>query len=189
VEVDTMKRSTTILSVSALVVAIALTFAIVPSMAQTPPPPIAVEELTSVDGVSVRGAFTDDVAAQLRTKRDGRATGVINMKDPSRIAVARITVQPGAQFPWHTHHGPVVVSVAQGELIVVDANDCIERAYHAGSAFIDPGRGNVHTAFNPGPGVTILAATFLEAPASGPLTLPVAAPADCQVTVGPHTGH
>jgi quercetin dioxygenase-like cupin family protein len=186
-----MKQRATILSITTLVVVIALTFTIVPSMAQTPPPPIAVEELTSSNGVPVRGAFTDDVAAQIRTKLDGRATGVINMKDPSRVAVARITVQPGAQFPWHTHHGPVVVSVVQGELVYVNANDCIERQYPAGSAFIDPGRGNVHTAFNPGPGVTILAATFLEAPASGPLTVTsgVVAPANCQITVGPHTGH
>jgi quercetin dioxygenase-like cupin family protein len=186
-----MKRRTTILTISMLVVAIALTFTIVPSMAQTPPPPIAVEELTSSNGTPVRGAFTDDVAAQLRTKLDGRATGVINMKDPSRIAVARITVQPGAQFPWHTHHGPVVVSVVQGELVYVNADDCIERRYPVGSAFIDPGRGNVHTAFNRGAGVTILAATFLEAPASGPLTVTsgVVAPADCQVTVGSHAAH
>jgi quercetin dioxygenase-like cupin family protein len=184
-----MKQRATILSITTLVVAIALTFTIVPSMAQTSPPPIAVEELTSSNGVPVRGAFTDDVAAQLRTKLAGRATGVINMKDPSRIAVAKITVQPGAQFPWHTHHGPVVVSVVQGELVVVNADDCVERVYGAGSVFIDPGRGNVHTAFNRGAGITILAATFLEAPASGPLTLPVPAPADCQITVGPHTGH
>jgi quercetin dioxygenase-like cupin family protein len=186
-----MMQRATILSITTLVVVIALTFTIVPSMAQTPPPPIGVEELTSSNGVPVRGAFTDHVAAQIRTKLDGRATGVINMKDPSRIAVARITVQPGAQFPWHTHHGPVVVSVVQGELIYVNANDCIERQYPAGSAFIDPGRGNVHTAYNPGPGVTILAATFLEAPASGPLTVTsgVVAPVNCQITVGPHTGH
>jgi quercetin dioxygenase-like cupin family protein len=186
-----MKRRTTILSVTTLVVAIALTLTIVPSMAQTSPPPIAVEELTSVNGVPVRGAFTADVAAQLRTKLDGRATDVINMKDPSRIAVARITVQPGAQFPWHTHHGPVVVSVVQGELVVVNADDCVERAYGAGSVFIDPGRGNVHTAFNRSAAVTILAATFLEAPASGPLTVTsgVVAPADCQITVGSHTAH
>jgi quercetin dioxygenase-like cupin family protein len=186
-----MKRRTTILSITALVVAIALTFAILPSMAQVTPPAIAVEELTSVDGAAVRGGFTDDVAAQLRTKLDGRATGVINVKDPSRVAVARITVQPGAQFPWHTHHGPVVVSVVQGELVYVNADDCVEREYRAGSAFIDPGRGNVHTAFNRGPGVTVLAATFLEAPASGPLTVTggVVAPANCQITVGHHTAH
>jgi quercetin dioxygenase-like cupin family protein len=186
-----MRRRTTILSVTTLVVAIALTFTIVPSMAQVTPPPIAVEELTNVNGVPVRGAFTDDVAAQIRTKMDGRATGVMNMNDPSRIAVARITVQPGAQFPWHTHHGPVVVSVVQGELVYVNANDCKERPYGAGTAFIDPGRGNVHTAFNRGPGVVILAATFYEAPASGPLTVTsgVVVPTDCEITVGPHTGH
>jgi hypothetical protein len=37
----------------------------------------------------------------------------------------------------------------------------------------------------------VLLATFLEAPASGPLTLTagVQAPADCSVSVGPHVGH
>jgi hypothetical protein len=186
-----MRRRTTILSTTSLVAAVALTFTIGPSVAQVTPQPIAVEELTSVNSVPFRGGFTDDVTAQIRTKLDGRSTDVINMRDPSRIAVARITVQPGAQFPWHTHHGPVVVSVVQGELVYVNANDCVERTYGTKSAFIDPGRGNVHTAFNRGPGVTILAATFFEAPATGPLTVTsgVVAPANCRVAVGPHTGH
>jgi redox-sensitive bicupin YhaK (pirin superfamily) len=80
-------------------------------------------------------------------------------------------VQPGAQFPWHTHHGPVVVNVVEGELVYVNANDCVERPYAAGTAFIDPGRGNIHTAFNRTGSPTVLLATFLEAPASGPLTI------------------
>jgi hypothetical protein len=63
-------------------------------------PPILVEPLTP------RGQFTDDVHLQLRVKPEGRPTGVINVADPSRTVVARITVQPGAQFPWHTRSGP-----------------------------------------------------------------------------------
>jgi quercetin dioxygenase-like cupin family protein len=172
-------------------VALALTigavgaFATLPSLAQEGPPPISVELLTG------RAEFTDDVAAQLRIRLDGRAANVLNLKDPSRTAVARITVQPGAQFPWHTHPGPVIVNVAQGHLVYVNADDCVQRDYPAGTAFVDPGRGNVHTAFNPTDGVTILLATFFEVPQAGPLTITegVEAPADCHIEVGTHGSH
>src|ERR687898_2948775 len=118
-----------------------------PSRAQVPPPPILVEPLTP------RSAFTDDVRGQFRIKLEGHGTNVVHMHDPSNTLVAKITVQPGAQFPWHTHPGAVIVNVAQGELVYVQASDCVERSYPAGTAFVDPGHGNVHTAFNPTDGV------------------------------------
>lgn len=147
-----------------------------PLRAQAPPPPILVEPLTP------RSLFTDDVQGQFRIKLDGHATTVVNMQDPSLSVVAKITIQPGAQFPWHTHSGPVVVNVAQGELVYVEASDCIERPYPVGTAFVDPGHGHVHTAFNRTGGVTVLYATFFEVPAQGPLTITqgIEAPA-CQV--------
>jgi quercetin dioxygenase-like cupin family protein len=148
---------------------------VMPSAAQEPPPPIATEFLTG------RAVFTDDVDLQVKIKLDGKATKVINVKDPSRTVVARFTVQPGAQFPWHTHRGPVVVNVAEGELVYVGAEDCVEREYPAGTAFVDPGHGHVHTAFNPTDDVTVFVATFFEAPAEGPLLIPAEAPADCLI--------
>ena len=69
---------------------------VMPSGAQQPPPPIATEFLTG------RATFTDDVDLKVKFKLDGKATGVVNADDPSRTVVARFTVQPGAQFPWHT---------------------------------------------------------------------------------------
>jgi quercetin dioxygenase-like cupin family protein len=143
--------------------------------AQTPPPPIAVEVLTQ------RAVFTDDVSLQIRNKLDGHATNVSNSHSPSRTVVAKITVQPGAQFPWHTHPGPVIVNVAQGELTYIMAHDCVARPYAVGTAFVDPGRGMVHTAVNRTGEVTVLLATFFEVPPTGPLTIPVDAPADCTV--------
>ena len=134
-----------------------------------------------VELLSPRSVFTDNVDLQFRNKRDGTATEVINSSAPSRTVVARITVQPGAQFPWHSHPGPVIVNVAQGELVYVEADDCVERSYAAGTAFIDPGRGHVHTAFNPTSGATVLIATFFETPASGPITIVSDAPDDCEV--------
>ena len=158
-----------------------------PSGAQVSPPPILVEPLTP------RSLFTDDVRAQFRIKVEGHGTDVINARDLSRSVVARITVQPGAQFPWHTHPGPVIVNIAQGELVYVEegprtrprreASHCIERLYPAGTAFVDPGKGHVHTAFNRTGDVTVIYATFFEVPGQGPLTIieGVEAPADCQV--------
>jgi quercetin dioxygenase-like cupin family protein len=143
------------------------------AQAQTPPPPIAVEVLTQ------RAVFTDDVELQIRNKLDGHATQVSNSHDPARTVVAKITVQPGAQFPWHTHPGPVIVNVAQGELTYIMAHDCVDRPYAAGTAFVDPGRGMVHTAVNRTGEVTVLLATFFEVPQTGPLTIPVEAPTDC----------
>jgi quercetin dioxygenase-like cupin family protein len=133
----------------------------------TPPLPIAVEMLTD------RHEFTDEIAVQVRVRPDGRPTEVVHLKDASNIAVLRFTVQPGVRFPWHSHPGLVMVTITQGELVFVYANDCIKRQYPQGTAFVDPGLGNVHYAFNPTGGETVLVATFLGVPATGPLTIPV----------------
>jgi quercetin dioxygenase-like cupin family protein len=156
----------------ALIAVVLIGANIMPSTAQQPPPPIATEFLTG------RAVFTDDVDLKLKIKLDGEATEVVNATDPSRTVVARFTVQPGAQFPWHTHRGPVIVNVTEGELVYVAADDCVERAYPAGTAFVDAGHGHVHTAFNATDDVTVLVATFFEAPAEGPLLIPAEA-ADC----------
>lgn len=147
---------------------------VLPSAAQAPTQPITVESLTG------RAVFTDNVDLKVKIKRD-RATSVLNSKDPSRTVVAKITVQPGAQFAWHTHPGPVIVNVTSGELVYVEAEDCVEHAYPKDTAFIDPGRGHVHTAFNPTNVPTVLVATFFEAPAQGPLLIPAEEPAGCDV--------
>jgi quercetin dioxygenase-like cupin family protein len=148
---------------------------VLPSAAQQPPPPIATEFLTG------RALFTDDVDLKLKVRLDRHSRTVVKAKDPSRTLVARFTVQPGAQFPWHSHAGPVIVNVTQGELVYVPAEDCAERAYPAGTAFVDPCHGHVHSAFNPADQETVFVATFYEAPADGPLLIPAQAPADCDL--------
>ena len=147
--------------------------AVMPSLAQTP---------IEVQPLSGRAVFPDDIDLKAKIKLDGHATAVVNMDDPSWTQVAMITVQPGAMFPWHTHPGMVVVNVTSGELVYVAAMDCVERPYSAGEAFVDPGHGHVHTAFNPGSVPTVLVATFYGLTATGPLTEAVTPPADCAVT-------
>lgn len=152
-----------------------ITWAMVPLAAQEAPPPIATEFLTD------RAVFPDNVDMLIKLKGQG-GTDVVKVVDPSRTVTARFTVQPGAQFPWHTHAGPVVVNIVEGTLIYVPAEDCSQLEYPAGTAFIDPGHGHVHSAFNPsGSDVTIFVATFFEAPAEGPLLIPAETPADCVI--------
>ena len=145
---------------------------VLPAAAQAPPPPIAAEPLT------LRSVFVDDISLKVKIKRDGGATDVVDEKDPSWTVVVRYTVQPGAQFPWHSHAGPVVVNLVSGALTYVGAEDCAQRIYAAGQAFVDPGQGHVHTAFNPTNTPTVFVATFFDAPAEGPLLIP-AAPGGC----------
>lgn len=169
--------------IGALGLALAVVLTVVPSSADDePPPPIAAEPLTAMS------QFTDDVKAQFRFKLDGRATTVVNVKDASRTMVVKFTVQPAARFPWHTHPGPVIVNMVEGTLTLVNASDCVERPYGPGTAFVDPGHGNVHTAFNGTANPIVFYATFFEVPEGGPFTIPVDPPADCQVAVGAH-GH
>ena len=170
------------LSVVLLMVLGLTTAAVLPSGAQTPAP-ITLEELTP------RSEFTDDLTIRTRYMFDGMARSrLVKVNDPARTVVARITVQPGAQFPWHIHSGPVFVNVAAGELVYVRAKDCVERSYPMGTAFLDAGN-TVHTAYNPTEDVTVIVATFYKVAETGPLSITegVVAPDDCSVEGGPHS--
>jgi quercetin dioxygenase-like cupin family protein len=160
----------------AVIAAVVIIGGVVPLAAQVAPPPIASEFLTG------RAVFTDDIDLKIKIRREGEPPDVVNVEDPSRTVVGRFTVQPGAAFPWHTHAGPVVVNVVSGSLVYVPAEDCSRLTYPAGTAFVDPGHGHVHSAFNPSTtDVTVFVATFFEAPAEEPLLIPADAPAGCVV--------
>ena len=164
------------LAAAALIAVLLIGANALPSAAQQAPPPIGVEPLTG------RAVFTDNVDLKLKNKLDGKATEVVNVKNPSRTVVVRFTVQPDAVFGWHTHPGPVVVNVVQGELTYVAADDCVERVYRAGTAFVDAGGDHVHNAFNRTDGPTVLVATFFRMPpVPGALTIPADPPADCVI--------
>jgi quercetin dioxygenase-like cupin family protein len=160
-----MRKKIAILTSVVLATVVTLVVSVLPSSAQTPPQPITIELLSG------RAVFTDDIDLKVSLKHDGERQ-VVKDRNPSRTVTARITVQPGAQFPWHTHEGPVVVNIVSGELVYVGAEDCVERSYSAGTAFMDLGFGHVHTAFNPGDEPTVFIATFFSAPAEGPLLIP-----------------
>jgi quercetin dioxygenase-like cupin family protein len=154
-----------LLGTTLLVLAAASAVYVIPSAAEGPPPPIAAEPL------SPRSVFPDEVDMKLKLRLHGR-TVVINVDDPSRTVVVKYTVQPGAQFPWHSHRGPVVVNIVSGALTYIPASTCHEQPYSAGQVFVDPGHGHVHSAINRGTEPMVFIATFFEAPETGPLLIP-----------------
>ena len=143
------------------------------AQAEPTPTPVAIEVLTP------RATFSDDASMQFRLQ-DGHATKVIKASNTSNIVTTKVTVQPGAQIPWHTHAGPVFVTIVQGELTYVSSEGCTSHRYPAGTAFIDPGHGHVHTAVNFGSAEATFYATFLEAPGgTAPLSIPATPPEGC----------
>lgn len=122
-----------------------------------------------------RSSFPDDIDAQFRIKQGG-GTNVVNVNGPSELVAIKLTVQPGGSLGWHTHHGPALVTVAAGELSIINARDCITRPYAAGNAFVDPGQGNVHIGFNASATETVAYVTYLDVPAGQGPTIPAADP-------------
>ena len=62
------------------------------------------------------------------------------------VFVQHLSLGANQVFAWHTHPGPVVVTVRSGSLVYQDAgpNACRDRTYTAGQGFVDPGFGHVH---------------------------------------------
>ena len=61
----------------------------------------------------------------------------LKTKDATDITVDRLTVAPGGFSGWHSHVGPVFVTVVSGEITVYQKADCSYQTYRAGDAFIE----------------------------------------------------
>jgi hypothetical protein len=70
----------------------------------------------------------------------------------------------------------------EGEPTYVGSEDCVGQRYATGTAFVDPGHGHVHTAYNSGKTKTVFLATFLEVPeGTGPISILADEPAGCKI--------
>ena len=115
-----------------------------------------------------RGDFVERVDLKVKFERDGNII-VANAPDAGEVAVQEITIGPGGTTGWHSHPGPVIVVVKQGTLTYIraDGGVCSATPYTAGTAFVDPGQGHAHTAFNFGSNNLVLIATYFDVPAGG----------------------
>jgi hypothetical protein len=118
--------------------------------------------------VHARGTNSDEIkvhsAAGIKLKTGG----------PVDFVTQQITIAPGGTTGWHSHPGPVLVTVKSGALTLVYADDptCAGRTYTAGQSFVDHGDETVHTALNLGTTPVELWATYLvPGPAGAPFRL------------------
>ena len=130
--------------------------------------------------ILARGDFLDQVDVRIKLST-AHGTVVSNAPSAGEVIVQEITIAPNGTTGWHSHPGPVVVVVKAGALTYVreDKGVCIETVYAAGTAFVDPGQGHVHNAFNRGTENLVLYATYFDVPSGSPqrIDAPVVPPA------------
>ena len=80
----------------------------------------------------------------------------------SDVVTQTITLAPGGSSGWHSHPGPVFVSVKSGTLTFYEANDprCTPHVFPAGTGFVERG-GDVHIARNEGSENLTVNATYI----------------------------
>ena len=131
--------------------------------------------------ILARGDFSDQVSVKIKLST-AHGTVVSDAPDAGEVVFQEITIAPNGTTGWHSHPGPVVVVVKAGALTYVreDQGVCLETVYPAGTAFVDPGQGHVHTAFNRGTENLVLYATYFDVPAgTSPRTDVPVAPSIC----------
>jgi hypothetical protein len=104
------------------------------------------------------------------TRGDGTVAGATNINIPGliklqakrgmRVFDQELTLQSGGFVGWHTHPGPVLVTVKTGTFRYQEA-DCTYVDFGAGQTFVDEGGGHVHNGRNPGATDSDLSITYL----------------------------
>ena len=96
------------------------------------------------------------------------------------VVTQTITIAPGGHTGWHSHPGPVFVTITAGAMTFYDGDDpaCTPIVYPTGSSFIDEGGGHVHIARNLGSTDMVLYATYLL-PVGAGLRIDAPDPGNC----------
>ena len=87
----------------------------------------------------------------------------LSTRDDVQVVTQTITIVPGGHTGWHSHPGPVFVTISAGTMTFYDADDptCSAGTYETGDTFVDRGGGHVHIARNEGGEDLVLFATYL----------------------------
>jgi quercetin dioxygenase-like cupin family protein len=124
-----------------------------------------------------RATFDDPIS--VRRVGDDKWKVDIKAKPALDVAVQSIVFQPGAQSGWHSHPGPVFISVVSGTMTFYEGDDpdCEPVVRHAGEGFLDVGD-HAHIARNEtGEPATNVVTYF--APPGAALRIDQPAPGNC----------
>ena len=101
---------------------------------------------------AIDAAWSGDLWRSIQGQERGAAIDwevEVEAKPALDVAVAMVTFQPGGHSGWHSHPGPVFISVVAGEMTFYEADDpsCAPVVRHAGQGFLDTGA-HAHIARN-----------------------------------------
>jgi quercetin dioxygenase-like cupin family protein len=99
--------------------------------------------------------------------------------DDAQVQVFKLTIHPGGTGGWHSHSGPVLVSVTQGTATFYEAHgsSCARRTIDHGHAYVEQ-PGVIHTTRNEGKRDLVIHGVSLRPKGSPPGTWQPR-PADC----------
>ena len=95
----------------------------------------------------VNGHF-GSVDVKSQSEKVGKWGMMLKTKDDTDIGADRLVVQPHGYSGWHSHPGPVFVTVTSGTVEWYDAALCTAHSYSAGQSYIEPA-GSTHDVRNP----------------------------------------
>jgi hypothetical protein len=82
---------------------------------------------------------------KVRSSPQGPGDFKAEAKAPTDIVVRRHDYAPGSITGWHSHPGPVFITVTQGTLTYYEYDDpaCTPHVVAAGGGFVDNGQGQI----------------------------------------------
>lgn len=85
----------------------------------------------------------------VKADKDGTWDLFLKTKDRTDIGMDRLTIAAGGYSGWHSHRGPVFVTVKSGSIVrsSISATSCAVTTYHQGETFIEDA-GVVHAVAN-----------------------------------------
>lgn len=114
-------------------------------------------------GANVTVVYTERATLPGDVKAEVRGLLKIKTMDDIDIVNQSVILAPGGHTGWHSHPGPVFVSVVGGDLTLYDRHGrrCTSHTVPNRGAFVDQGSGHVHIARNEGTTPIQLYITYL----------------------------
>ncbi len=124
------------------------------------------------------GATLETMSSEEREEVDGWPLEIV-ARQGLNVATQTITFQPGGQSGWHTHPGPVFISVKEGTMTFYDEN-CIATVRMAGEGFLDTGA-DPHLARNETGSPATNVVTYFTPPRAPSLRIDAPQPQNCRL--------
>ena len=119
--------------------------------------------VAEVDPTTVPGSFLAAHNHVKMSSAESRAIRKIARNRRIDVFVQHLVFGPNEATPWHSHAGPVIVTVVRGSFTYEREvrGECDRKTYHAGQGFVDRGFGREHRGVA-GPEGAHLYATYLQ---------------------------